>query len=160
MFRFEHPEFFWTAVVTGMIVMFYYYRQRIRPQDWLKWSSKSSYQRISSQFNDLSFGWLLMLAAVFLSFAAVNPQWGYKTENVDAKTADIYILLDISNSMLAEDVAPSRLEKARRFALDLSDAFKSDRIGLVSFAGNAYIQSPLTTDWHAIQLYLSSANPS
>jgi len=67
--------------------------------------------------------------------------------------------MDISNSMLAEDIAPSRLERARRIALDLSNAFRSDRVGLILFAGNAYIQSPLTTDWHAIQLFLNAAHP-
>lgn len=78
---------------------------------------------------------------------------------VESKSADIYILLDISNSMLAGDVAPNRLERARRFAMDVSTAFRTDKVGLILFAGNAYIQSPLTTDWHAIQLYLNAAHP-
>jgi Ca-activated chloride channel family protein len=103
--------------------------------------------------------WLPGIAILFICLAAVNPQWGFKTETVENKTADIFILLDISNSMLAEDVAPDRLEKARRLALDISSAFKTDRIGLVLFAGNAYIQSPLTSDWHAIELYLNAAHP-
>lgn len=103
--------------------------------------------------------WLCGLALVFLTIAAVNPQWGYKTETIENTTADIYICLDISTSMLAEDVAPNRLERARRFALDLASAFKTDRIGLILFAGNAYIQSPLTSDWHAIELYLNAAHP-
>ncbi len=75
------------------------------------------------------------------------------------KSAEIYLVLDISNSMLAEDVAPNRLEKAKKLAMDISTAFKTDKVGLILFAGNAYIQSPLTTDWHAIQLYLNAANP-
>lgn len=106
-----------------------------------------------------TFIWFIGLAVVLLSIAAVNPQWGFKTESVENKTADIYVCLDISNSMLAEDIAPNRLERARRFALELSSAFKTDRIGLIVFAGNAYIQSPLTSDWHAIELYLNAAHP-
>ena len=94
-----------------------------------------------------------------LTIAAANPQWGYRSVAVESKTADIYLVLDISTSMLAEDIAPSRLERARRIALDLSTKFKTDRVGLVLFAGNAYVQSPLTTDWHAIQLFLNAANP-
>jgi Ca-activated chloride channel family protein len=103
--------------------------------------------------------WLGLLGTGLLTIAAANPQWGYRSVAVESKTADIYLVLDISTSMLAEDIAPSRLERARRIALDLSTKFKTDRVGLVLFAGNAYVQSPLTTDWHAIQLFLNAANP-
>ncbi len=99
------------------------------------------------------------IVCYLLTIAAANPQWGYRSVAVESKTADMYLVMDISNSMLAEDIAPSRLERARRIALDLSTAFKSDRVGLILFAGNAYIQSPLTTDWHAIQLFLNAAHP-
>jgi Ca-activated chloride channel family protein len=103
--------------------------------------------------------WLGLVATILLTVAAANPQWGFRTVAVENKSADIYLVLDISNSMLAEDIAPSRLERAKRIALDLSSAFKTDRVGLILFAGNAYVQSPLTTDWHAIQLFLNAAHP-
>ena len=161
MFRFEHPEFFWLAILAVIIVGSIFIRRSLRQRDWLRWASTSSYARIAEGMKDRSsFNGLIVLAAILLILAAVNPQWGYKTEDVESKTADIYLLLDISNSMLAEDVAPSRMDKAKRFAMELSTEFKTDRVGLILFAGNAYIQSPLTTDWHAIQLYLSSANPA
>lgn len=96
---------------------------------------------------------------VLLSMAATNPQWGFRKVAVESKSAQIYLVLDISNSMLAEDIAPNRLERAKRLALDLSNAFRTDKVGLILFAGNAYMQSPLTTDWHAIQLFLNAANP-
>jgi Ca-activated chloride channel family protein len=100
-----------------------------------------------------------LLSAILLSVATINPQWGFRSVTVETKSAAIYLLLDISYSMLAEDVAPSRLERARRLALDISTAFRTDKVGLILFAGNAYMQSPLTTDWNAIQLYLNAANP-
>jgi Ca-activated chloride channel family protein len=103
--------------------------------------------------------WLPLVGIFFVCIAAVNPQWGFKKATVESTSAQIYILLDISNSMLAEDVAPSRLERAKRLAMDISSTFKSDKVGLIFFAGNAYLQSPLTTDWHAIQLFLSAAHP-
>jgi Ca-activated chloride channel family protein len=68
--------------------------------------------------------------------------------------------MDISTSMLAEDVAPSRLERARQLAGRITDELRSERIGLILFAGNAYMQSPLTTDWAAIRSYLQAADPS
>ena len=160
MFRFEHPEFFWLTILAVIIVGTIFMRRRFQQRDWLRWASKASYARLADRMKDrTSYNLLIVLAAAFLVLAAVNPQWGYKTEDVESKTADIYLLLDISNSMLAEDVAPSRMEKAKRFAMELSTEFKTDRVGLILFAGNAYIQSPLTTDWHAIQLFLSASNP-
>lgn len=161
MFRFEHPQFFWLAAVAVVVALTVYLRPRLSRKDWLRWSSRSTYTRIvGTIYGKTAFNGLIVIALVLLILSAVNPQWGTKTENVESKTADIYLLFDISNSMLAEDVAPSRLEKARRLAMDLADAFKSDRVGLILFAGHAYMQSPLTTDWHAIQLYLNAAHPS
>ncbi len=160
MFRFEHPEFFWLGLLPVLIIAGFFLRSYLTRKGWTSWGSKLSNEKVPGRFRDKpSLIWLSGLAVILLSIAAVNPQWGYKTESVENKTADIYICLDISNSMLAEDVAPNRLEKAKRFALDLTSAFKTDRIGLILFAGNAYIQSPLTSDWHAIELYLNAAHP-
>ena len=103
--------------------------------------------------------WAGLAATVLLIIAAANPQWGFRSVSVERKSADIYIALDISTSMLAQDIPPSRLEKAKRMAMDISTKYQADRVGLILFAGNAYMQSPLTTDWHAIQLFLSAAHP-
>ena len=160
MFRFEHPEFFWLLIPALVIVGLIYFRATLIKRDFQKWGSLSTVNRLSPRFSEKhSLKWLSVIALLILVLAAVNPQWGFRSRSIDKKTADLYIILDISNSMLAEDVAPSRLEKAKRFALDLANTFKNDRIGLVVFAGNAYMQSPLTTDWHAIQLYLNAAHP-
>lgn len=160
MFRFEHPEFFWLIIITLMIVAFIYYGRVQLKKGFEKWGSLNTVRRLAERFKDRStLTWLTVVALIMLNLAAVNPQWGFRARTIDKKTADLYIILDISNSMLAEDVAPSRLERAKRFSLDMANEFKSDRIGLVVFAGNAYMQSPLTTDWNAIQLYLNSAHP-
>ena len=160
MFRFEHPGLFWAALIPLLLVGLYFVRKYLILRDWSGWGAESSNQKVFAALPAKPrWLWLGILAAILLVIAFVNPQWGYKTVAVETKTADIYILMDISNSMLAEDVAPSRLERAKRFALDLSTAFRTDKVGLILFAGNAYMQSPLTTDWHAIQLYLSAAGP-
>jgi len=161
MFRFEHPEFFWLGIFPVLIIAGFFLTTFLRNKSWSGWGTAGSNEKVMSKLKSKpSFLWVGGLAAILLSIAAVNPQWGFKTESIENKTADIYLCLDISNSMLAEDVAPNRLERARRFALDLVSRFKTDRIGMIVFAGNAYIQSPLTSDWHAIELYLNAAHPS
>ena len=160
MFRFEHSEFFWLLIISVLIIISLYYRQYIWKDDLSRWGSANTVRRLIAYIKgSRPLTWLAIVSLLLINLAAVNPQWGFKTRTIDKKTADIYIMLDISNSMLAEDIAPSRLERAKRFALELASAFKNDRVGLVVFAGNAYMQSPLTTDWHAIQLYLNAAHP-
>ena len=138
----------------------YLLRGWLGQRDWKQWGSAVSVQKVTSRIAQRPRWWVAgFVGLVLLGIAAANPQWGFRSVAVQTKFADIYLVLDISSSMLAEDVPPSRLERARRIALDLSSTFKSDRVGLILFAGNAYVQSPLTTDWHAIQLFLNSANP-
>ncbi|HJW29403.1 MAG TPA: VWA domain-containing protein [Saprospiraceae bacterium] len=160
MFRFEHPEFFWLMVVPLIVAGLFYGRRMLLLKAWANWGSPGSNTKVisASRFSP-GHSWMAISGLVLITLSTVNPQWGFRKVAVDNKSANIYIVLDISNSMLAEDVAPNRLDRARRLALDLSTAFKTDKVGLILFAGNAYIQSPLTTDWHAIQLFLNSANP-
>jgi len=160
MFRFEHPEFFWLLVIPVLSVLLYFGRQRMAKQAWTGWGSDASNRKAREKMAGRpAYLWMTLLGLILLSLAATNPQWGFKKSAVENKSAEIYLLLDISNSMLAEDVAPNRLDRAKKMAMDISSAFKSDKVGLILFAGNAYVQSPLTTDWHAIQLFLNAANP-
>lgn len=159
MFRFEHPELFWLLLLPAGFALLAWLRKHKAKQDWMKWGSEASNVRVLSSLPRPRYMWLNLAGILLLCIAAVNPQWGYKKVEVETKSAELYIMLDISNSMLAEDLAPNRLERARRVALDISTAFRTDKVGLILFAGNAYIQSPLTTDWHAIQLFLNAAHP-
>ena len=87
-----------------------------------------------------------------------NPQWGAKREKAKRKSVDVFIALDISTSMLATDISPNRLERAKRFTQQLIEELKGERIGTIIFAGNAYLQMPLTTDYSAVNLFAKSAN--
>jgi len=104
--------------------------------------------------------WLTVLTAALLLIAMANPQWGTRKGPVTVRSADAFILLDISQSMLVEDLAPDRMSRARKAALDLIDLLKGDRIGLVVFAGSAWLQMPLTTDYAAAAIFTQSADPS
>ncbi|HEX7051653.1 MAG TPA: VWA domain-containing protein [Longimicrobiales bacterium] len=102
---------------------------------------------------------LVALAALSLGIAAAGPQWGFRTVETRTRSRDLVLALDVSKSMLAEDVTPDRLERERLFARRLFRELGGDRIGLVAFAGRAYVLSPLTVDHGALQLYLDALDP-
>jgi Ca-activated chloride channel family protein len=162
MFRFENPEFLIAYAIVPILLGLYYVMRWLRRRSAGQLASGTAWQRLiadwSGRMESLRIV-LLLLAFAMLCTALANPQWGLRRETVQAKAADIFIALDISNSMLAEDIAPSRLDRAKRFAQEFVDAFKGDRIGLILFAGNAYLQMPLTNDYASAELFIRSADP-
>lgn len=102
---------------------------------------------------------LLALGAASLGFAAAGPRWGTLDQATESRAVNVVLALDISKSMLAQDVSPDRLERARLLARRLMREMRTDRIGLVVFAGRAYVLSPLTTDHGALDLYLDALDP-
>jgi Ca-activated chloride channel homolog len=163
MFRFEHLTHLYALAAIPVLTLFFYLTRRNRARDVLKFGQFELVRRLMPQVSllkhPLKFG-ILMVAFLFLVVAWANPQWGTKRERAKRRASDVIIALDISNSMLADDVKPSRLERARAFALDLANALKGERIGFVEFAGNAYLQTPLTTDYAAASMFIKSANPT
>lgn len=103
--------------------------------------------------------WLTITAFASLFIAMANPQWGTRKGPARIKSADAFILFDISQSMLVGDMAPDRLSRAKKAALDLVDILKGDRTGLILFAGNAWLQMPLTNDYAAASLFIQAADP-
>ncbi|MBT7670609.1 MAG: VWA domain-containing protein, partial [Bdellovibrionales bacterium] len=97
---------------------------------------------------------LLLLAVVAIIFALIRPQWGYRWEEIKRRGVDIIVALDLSQSMMAQDVSPNRLERAKREIMDLMNIMQGDRLGLIAFAGTAFLQSPLTLDYGAVQIFL------
>lgn len=98
----------------------------------------------------------IALIFAFLLLALTRPQWGYNWEEINQEGVDIIIGLDVSRSMLAEDIKPNRLERAKRKISDLLDMLKGDRIGLVAFAGTSFVQCPLTLDYSAARIFLKA----
>ncbi len=163
MFRFEYINYLsfliLIPVLLAIIVVAWRFRkkalERLGNIDLLKrlmpgYSEKRQYLKTA----------LLLTGLAFLIVGWANPQFSNKKEKVKRKGVDIYLALDISKSMLAEDVAPSRLERAKRFAGNLLDELAGNRIGMIYFAGNAYLQIPLTIDYAAAAAMLKSANPN
>ncbi len=99
-----------------------------------------------------------LLALTFLILGLVNPKIGTKLETVKREGVDIVFALDVSKSMLAEDIAPNRLEKAKRLVSEIINQLASDRIGIIAYAGQAFPQLPITTDYGAAKMFLQSMN--
>jgi Ca-activated chloride channel homolog len=163
MFRFEFPNHLYALALIPVLTLFFYLTRRARAKAVARFGNFDLVRRLMPQVSmlkhPLKFG-ILMVAFALLTIAWANPQWGTKRERAKRKASDIIIALDISNSMLSDDIKPSRLERAQALALDLTQALKTERIGVVVFAGNAYLQMPLTVDYAAAALFIKSANPN
>ncbi|MFH1931431.1 MAG: VWA domain-containing protein [Pseudomonadota bacterium] len=104
-------------------------------------------------------GLLLLISLGFMVFALAGPRWGSHYQEVSQKGVDIMVVVDVSPSMLVEDITPNRLERARREILDLLRVVQGDRVGLVAFSGAAFVQCPLTLDYAALQMFLGALQP-
>ncbi len=102
---------------------------------------------------------LIVTGVLFLILALVRPKWGFHWEDIKRVGIDIIVAVDVSKSMLAEDVKPSRLERAKREVYDLCAMLEGDRIGLIAFAGTSFVQCPLTLDYGAFRMFLDYLKP-
>lgn len=161
MFRFEHIEYLWFLWAIPIFIGLYFVFWQWRKSQINKLGKKELLNRLipgwSESRNHYRF-FLLLFGLFFLLIAYSNPQWGNKKEKVKAKSSDVFIALDISQSMMAEDISPNRLERSKRLIQNVTRALRGNRIGLIFFAGNAYLQMPLSSDYSAAQLFISSAN--
>jgi Ca-activated chloride channel family protein len=100
---------------------------------------------------------ILSMGLMILSLA--GPRWGERFQEVTQRGVDIMVCMDVSSSMLVEDIKPNRLESARREVIDLINIIQGDRLGLIAFAGNAFLQCPLTMDYNALLMFLGQVSP-
>ena len=161
MFRFEEISYLYLLALVPLLILLYVAYILWVKRDRSKLSENNLFAQLAPRFSwarkYLKFT-LLLFSLAFLFIAWANPQWGNKKEKVKAKSSDIFIALDISQSMMAEDISPNRLERAKRLALNIVKSLKGNRIGLILFAGNAYLQMPLSSDFTAAQIFIQSAN--
>lgn len=159
MFRFQHTEFLWALLLIPFFILIFSLLIQWRKKSIKKFGEnflmKKLMPDVSTQKPVVKFI-LFSIAFVFLIFALANPQIGTKLEEVKREGVDLIIALDVSNSMLAEDLSPNRLERAKRAIEQLIDKMKNDRIGIIVFGGQAYTQLPVTTDYAAAKLFLST----
>ncbi len=162
MMRFEHPEYLYLLLSLPLLSILFYLTLRARKAALERLADSQLLNRLMPEKSKykITLKFFLSLGAIlFLCLAAANFQMGTETRKVKRKSTDIFIALDISKSMLAKDVVPNRMERAKKFARELVRELSGERLGLIIFAGNAYLQVPLTTDYAGMDLMIRTANP-
>ena len=161
MFQLEEDMWFWLLfLVLGMVVLFFWTALWKRKTKRL-YASAELLKRLSpdqSRFKAVLKLVVLAMAVVCFCIALVNPKVGTKLETVTREGVDIVFAIDVSKSMLAEDVAPNRLEKAQQLTAQIINNLVSDRVGIIAYAGKAVPQLPITTDYAAAKMFLQNMN--
>ncbi|HKC69312.1 MAG TPA: VWA domain-containing protein [Bacteroidia bacterium] len=163
MFKFQHTEYLWALTLVPVLIAVFIFT--------IVWRKKmlkklGDYPLILAMIPDVSRGKqtvkfiLYTLALIFLILGICNLQTGSKIQDVKREGADIMICLDVSNSMLAEDLKPNRLERAKQAIEQMIDKLQGDRLGIVVFAGDAYTQLPITVDYSSAKLFLNAITPN
>jgi Ca-activated chloride channel family protein len=161
MFRVEDISYLLYLLALPIMGVLFYFLMQWRKANIRKLGDSHLVERLFPSYSKYKvwFKYVLYLLALgFVIVALANPQFGGRKEKVEAKSTDVFVALDISNSMLTEDISPSRLERAKRFTSRLIRSIRGERIGLILFAGNAYLQMPLTQDYAASELFVSAAS--
>jgi len=163
MFRFANPVYFYLLLVIPLLVVLYYYFARTRRKNMEKYGQLSIIGLLAPNVSNrrllLKFI-LCCLAYAFLVLSLAQPQFGSKIKEVKNRGVEIVVALDVSNSMLADDFKPDRLTMAKLAISRLVDKLRDGRLGLVVFAGDAYTQLPITSDFAAAKMFFSSINPN
>lgn len=163
MFRFENPAFLYLLIIIPVIIVIRLLEMRKRKLKLKKLGDLSLLKQlmpdVSSSRKSLKF-WLMMAALVLMIVMLARPQMGTKISQEKRKGIEVIISLDISNSMRAEDVVPSRLDKSKMLVENMVDNFTNDKVGLVVFAGDAFIQLPITSDYVSAKMFLQNTDPS
>ena len=161
MFRFAHPEYLYALYAVPLFILLFWYLVRNRRKLLGKFARKDIQKLLLPNYSwiksTLKFG-IIILVYILLVVAASNPQVGTRMEEVKQSGIDVYILLDVSLSMKAEDIKPNRLDRAKFQISNLIQKLRGDRIGLIIFAGQAYVQFPLTSDYSAANLFLNAVD--
>ncbi|MDD6211500.1 MAG: VWA domain-containing protein [Bacteroidales bacterium] len=163
MFRFAHPEYLYLLLLIPALMAFYIFTIILKRRAMGRFGIRSLLKELMPDvsYKKQNSKYLLLLGAITaLIFVIAGPQFGSKLETVKRQGVEIMVCLDVSNSMLSEDVSPSRLDKAKQILSKLIDRLQDDKIGLIVFAGQAYTQLPITADQLSAKMFLSSVNPS
>jgi Ca-activated chloride channel family protein len=149
-------HFLWLVPLTAVALVVAARKQR---QAMKAFADAALLERLTGPEQKRNFffkGFLLLSVVALMLFALAGPQWGSHYQEISQKGVDIMLLVDVSPSMLVEDIEPTRLERARREILDFFKVVQGDRVGLVAFSGAAFVQCPLTLDYGALELFLNA----
>ncbi len=159
---FAHPQLLIALLLVPLFGLFAAWANRRRKATLDRLGDRRLIDRLSDTVNWNGRRWQLVfwfIALTMLILAAAGPEWGEETRAVDQEGLQVIVALDVSNSMLAEDIKPSRLERAKLEIQDLMTKLNGDEVGLVLFSGASFLQFPLTSDYATAQSYVQSADP-
>lgn len=163
MFRFESPYFLYLLIIVPVLIVIFIISEYVKTKRIKKFGDpelmKSLMPNATRYRPAIKFS-IVCLTMIFMILLIARPQFGTKTETVTKKGIEVVIALDISNSMMAQDVLPSRLDKSKNIISRLVDNFDNNKIGLVLFAGDAYTQLPITSDYVSAKMFLNNISPS
>ena len=163
MFRFEDPIYLYLLVLIPILALIRFVSYRNQRKRLRKFGDPQLLKELMpdvSRFRPSVKFWLLLGALALLIVMLARPQMGTKISHEKRVGIETIIAMDISNSMLAEDVVPSRLDRSKMMVENLVDHFSNDKIGLIVFAGDAFVQLPITSDYVSAKMFLSSIDPS
>ncbi len=159
---FQYKELLWLLMLLPIIVAVYFYARYKKKKTFAKIGDAALVKELTAHYNTASFPkkFLLVFIAMALILVSVaNLRTKIGAEKISRNGIDVMIAIDVSKSMLAQDIKPNRLDRAKQLLNKLIDKLSNDRIGIVIFAGRAYLQMPLTADHSAAKMYLASATP-
>jgi Ca-activated chloride channel family protein len=155
--QFGNPTYFWLLGTVPLLVLFLMWAFRSRRKALERFVARPLGEAMAASVNRSARRWkaaLLVGAVLFAAIAMAAPRWGWEWRQVKRRGVDVFVLLDVSKSMLAEDLRPNRLTQAKFAVEDLVGKLEGDRVGLIAFAGTAFVQCPLTVDYEAFRLTL------
>jgi Ca-activated chloride channel family protein len=163
MFRFAHPEFLFLLLLVPVLIGVFIYTTLKKRRNLKQFGNPDLLAQLMPNVSvsrpQVKF-YLQLTAIVLLIIVIAQPQFGTKMENSKRQGIEVMIALDVSNSMMAQDIQPSRLEKAKQVLSQLVDEMNNDKIGLIVFAGDAYNQLPITADYVSAKMFLSTISPN
>ncbi len=162
MYQIEEPKYFYLFIAVAILLLFYlltWFWKLKKQKEFAELSLLNELSPQKSVFKPALKMIFVLLALSLLIIAMVNPKMGTQLKTVKRQGVDIVFALDVSKSMLAEDIAPNRLEKSKQIISKIIDKLGSDRVGIIIYAGNAYPLLPITTDHGAAKMFLQNAGP-
>ena len=162
MFRFSHSEYLYFLFLIPLIIGLFWFAIILQKRAINRFGNIETLMQLMPGFS-FQRGWLKIIifttAITLIIIGIAGPQFGSKLTEVKRKGIELIIALDVSNSMMAEDIQPNRLERAKQAISRLVDKLSDDRLGLIVFAGDAYVQLPITNDYISAKMFLSSISP-
>lgn len=161
--KFANPEYLYLLILIPILLGIFIYAGYRRKKNLRLYGDVNLIKELmpdASAYRTAVKFWLSLAAFALIVVALARPQFGSKKETITRQGIETVIALDISNSMLAEDIAPNRLEKAKKIISRLIDKFENDKVGLIVFAGDAFVQLPITNDFISAKMFLETINPS